>query len=448
MFYMKGHLFIMKTTIKKRLLRLGVLIGGVMGLSIVLVSLITLNVFSNSCDIHFHEYISDKSVLELIETEITQTKLFLNIALIGIFVALLTAAVIITIKVSEQISKSINESVDRLNLLSNGDVHTPFQRNTRGDETQMLSEAMERTVRRLNECIENIQETTSRFSNGDFTTQSNYDYFGDFEVIGHCFEDLRKEMKEIIYDTQVASEIINQNTVNLNEGATLLADNVTHEAATLQEINATMESVKTQISHTANSVTKASEDSVTVVNSAEEGVNCMNEVMKSMKEISKHAQGIEIVSQTTEDIASQIKLLSLNATIEAAHAGELGKSFAVVADEIRALAEKSNKAAQEAKNKVEASNKAIELGNEAARVANEKLNSIKEEIDDINNSLKSIRATSEEEAVAVKQVAQALDDITMIIQNNSATAEETAASCAELKGRADTMSQVISKFKI
>jgi methyl-accepting chemotaxis protein len=174
----------------------------------------------------------------------------------------------------------------------------------------------------------------------------------------------------------------------------------------------------------------------------------MNDIKESSKEI---AHVIEVIN----DISDQTNLLALNAAIEAARAGEAGKGFAVVADEVRKLAERSQVAAKEIAGKIKQSLATIEDGDRYANESSEGLVKIQESTRQVSEALGQARTFAQriaeacsEQSNGSSQIMDAIYQLDQITQQNSATSEESAAASEQLSAQALALQDLISKFKL
>ncbi|MDR0272322.1 MAG: methyl-accepting chemotaxis protein [Clostridiales bacterium] len=170
-------------------------------------------------------------------------------------------------------------------------------------------------------------------------------------------------------------------------------------------------------------------------------------MMQAIKGISDASDQIEKIIKVIEDIAFQTNLLALNAAVEAARAGEAGKGFAVVADEVRTLAAKSAEAAKESGSLINATVEKAHLG---LSIATETAASLKKVVDGIAENTEivaNITSSSQEQASVISSLNTIINDISSIVQENSSIAEESAASSEELSAQAEHLENLLNDFK-
>ena len=163
---------------------------------------------------------------------------------------------------------------------------------------------------------------------------------------------------------------------------------------------------------------------------------------------SEASKEIDKIITTINEIASQTNLLALNASIEAARAGEAGKGFAVVANQVNVLADQSAQAAKESATLIETSVKAVEKGMVIAGQTAAQLEEVAENSKLITTEVTNIAETLETQTTEIKQINEGIEQINDVVQTNSATSEECAAASQEMSSEAESLREMIRKFKV
>jgi methyl-accepting chemotaxis protein len=169
-------------------------------------------------------------------------------------------------------------------------------------------------------------------------------------------------------------------------------------------------------------------------------------MQESMAGIKAASDEVTKILKTIDEIAFQTNILALNAAVEAARAGEAGAGFAVVAEEVRALAQRSAQAAKETAAKLDASNtqcgKGVEISADVAR----NFETIQQHVRRLDSLVAEIATASAEQSSGLGQLNTALSSLDKVIQQNAATAEESAAAAAELGNRVAKVSHVVGNL--
>lgn len=374
-------------------------------------------------------------------------------AIILMVVLLMCAAVIskrIAYVISKGISKPLAELEGRFASFAEGDIKTPFPTSTAQDEIAGLMNASHDMSERLQQIIFDVEKVCEEMSKGNFNVDSECEqaYCGDLAKLLVSLREMNTNVSSALKDVEEVAEQVNCGATNLAEAAQSLAEGATDQAASVQEMLATMNTVSDGLRDTVESVDAAYHQAMKCADDAQLSHKEMGNMVESMNRISITSKKIENIITEIESIASQTNLLSLNASIEAARAGEAGRGFAVVADEIRNLADQSAKSAVDTRELVSNTLFEIEEGSKIAYRTADVLDGVVDAIQKIAESAKELSESSQIQAEAVEQADQGIARISEVVQSNSAAAEESSATSEELSAQAMTMHDLVSRFQL
>jgi|GEM_PF-3148302 len=214
-----------------------------------------------------------------------------------------------------------------------------------------------------------------------------------------------------------------------------VADGSSTQAASLEETSSTLEEISSMTRRNAENAQQAQRSASETRTAAEDGAKQMSHLTDAMNALRTSSDDVTRIIKTIDEIAFQTNILALNAAIEAARAGEAGAGFAVVAEEVRTLAQRSAQAARETTDKITAATARTNAGAEITVQVAKSLESILARAREVENFVNSIAEASSQQNSGIAQISTAIQQIDGVTQNNAATAEETAASAHEVETR-------------
>ena len=226
-----------------------------------------------------------------------------------------------------------------------------------------------------------------------------------------------------------------------------LAQSSSELAASIEETSATLEEISSMTKRNAESAGTAREVANQTRAAAETGTTGMQSMTAAMDAIKASSVNTAKIIRTIDDIAFQTNLLALNAAVEAARAGEAGAGFAVVAEEVRSLAQRSTQAARETSEKIQDSIQKSEHGVSISSEVAKTLEEIVTHARRVDALVAEIASASKEQSQGVDQVVVAVQQMEKVTQNTAAGAEECASAAQELNAQAIAQDSIVGRLR-
>jgi methyl-accepting chemotaxis protein len=372
---------------------------------------------------------------------------FTVILLGGISVAV---SVVFGIYITRGITQPVTELEQAARAMARGEFSAVRVAYDSRDELGSLAGDIRSMVKTLTDVLQNETYILNEMAEGNFSVHSEKDeyYIGEFEQLMRSMKKISRGLSELLLQISRSADNVAAGSEQVSSGSQNLAQGTTEQAASVEELTGMMSEISDQAYRNSRDAQEASEKAQMVKENATESSRSMQEMVKAMAEISGKSDEIRKIVKTIEDFSFQTNILALNAAVEAARAGDRGKGFSVVANEVRSLANQSSAASKSTAALIQSSLQAVENGR---RIANETDNALAEVvsgIDNVSELLFHITDASSKQFDANRQVTENINLISEVVQTNSATAEECAAASEELASQAQLLKELVSHFKL
>lgn len=296
------------------------------------------------------------------------------------------------------------------------------------------------------EMVDALGQGLHALARGDLSRRIERPFESGYEQIRIDFNAALSVLESLIAEITATADLLGANADEVLALAGELATRNERQAQGLGESTASLDDVTRRVEEAAEAARGASEAVGAARREAEGSGQMVSETSAAMTDIERSSEQIADIIGVVDELAFQTRLLALNAAVEAGRAGDAGRGFQIIAQEVRSLADRSGAAAGEIKELISGSRRKVALGVSLVGRTGGALRRVSEEIGGIDALVGGIARASAEQAHTLSDVNGALNKIERIVSQNAGMAEETSANAENLRLTADRLDTLVKRF--
>ncbi len=259
---------------------------------------------------------------------------------------------------------------------------------------------------------------------------------------------ITKPINGVIQGLSGGAEQVTSASGQLSSSSQSMSEGASEQASSLEEVSSSLEEMASMTKQNAENAKQANTMATEASADATQGKDAMERMGNAINSIKTSSDETAKIVKTIDEIAMQTNLLALNAAVEAARAGEAGRGFAVGAEEVRNLAQRSAEAAKKTAELIEGAQKNSENGVNASEEVGKTLVKITEGVQKVAQLISEVSAASDEQSQGIEQVNTAVANMDKVTQQNAANSEESASASEELSGQAENLKSMVAELVV
>jgi methyl-accepting chemotaxis protein len=257
---------------------------------------------------------------------------------------------------------------------------------------------------------------------------------------------IARPIHQVIRGLTEGAQHVSAASIQISQAGQEVAQGTSEQASGIEETSSSLEEIASMTKQNANNAEEADRLMAQVSEHVKRGKDSMDRLSRAIEGIKRSSDATSKIVKTIDEIAFQTNLLALNAAVEAARAGDAGKGFSVVAEEVRNLARRAGEAARNTAALIEGSVKDADQGVGGASETAKALKEVTTSVQKVSELVAEITAASKEQAQGIEQVATAVTQMNQITQANAANAEESASASEELNAQIVQVNNMIKEL--